>query len=662
MNVTVKDAAATTAKAIDKNQVRSELLEASDAQIDAAVRQSDPMALRGLIYQLTEDEALVDVQTCKQRIFMAEAAIPATPEDAELIFSRASAFLKRYRDEGALPVGPGPLDRLETSLALTAGETLDPNELPMWIEETAIDPWARSLTWPATPPAEALSTFSVAVIGAGMGGLGAAVQLKRAGIPFFVLEKNDDVGGTWFENRYPGARVDTPSRAYTHIFGADFVFDYPFSPQHQNEEYFRWVAETHDLRDKIQFETEVRSMTWSDSEALWIIDAVTPTGPRTWRANGVISATGLLARPNIADFPGEDAFEGPVFHTARWPRDLDHTGKRVAVIGTGATGYQMVSEMARQAEHVVMVQRTPQWVFEVPGYLSEFNPEVTWLDRNLPYHINFMRFRTNWLTGEHVYGEVFNLDPTWVSEDGVSRSAINAEVIAGRKAYIAEKFAGRSDLIEAMTPPHPPFSARPILVDAKYNIYNALMSDKVTLASGSVERITKNGIVVAGQEYETDIIVKATGFRANDLLWPMEITGRNGLTVEQFWAKDGCRAHVAGSTMPGFPNMFILFGPNTNPAQGGGIVNHEEMVTRFALECFAKLILTGKKSVEVSQFAFEQYNEKLDQRERLKIYTDDRAQNFFMNSYRRSSVMCPFGPSELWQMLREQNQGDLIFS
>ncbi|MDP3550766.1 MAG: NAD(P)/FAD-dependent oxidoreductase [Novosphingobium sp.] len=651
-----------SAKAIDQGRVREELLGASDEQIDAAVRTSDAMALRGLIYQLTGDEALASLDTVRQRIFMAEAAIPATAADAEAIFTRAAAFLKRYRDEGALPIGPGPEDRLAKSLALAAGQALNPDELDMWIEETAIDAWARSLVWPATPSPEALNGFSVAVIGAGMGGLGAAVQLQRAGIPFVILEKNDDVGGTWFENRYPGARVDTPSRAYTHIFGADYVFDYPFSPQDQNEDYFRWVADTHDLRRKVEFRTEVRSMTWSESEALWIIEAVTPDGPRTWRANGVISATGLLARPNIAEFPGEEAFKGPIFHTARWPRDLDYTGKRVAVIGTGATGYQMVPEMAREAEHVVMVQRKPQWIFEVPGYLAPLNPEVTWLDRNLPYHINFMRFRTNWLTGEHVYGEVFNLDPAWTSDDGISRSALNADVIAGRKAYITEKFAGRPDLAAAMTPPHPPFSARPILVDAGYNIYDALLGDKVTLASGSVDRITQDGLVVAGQEYAADIIVKATGFRANDLLWPMEITGRDGLTVEQLWAKDGCRAHVAGSTMPGFPNMFVIYGPNTNPAQGGGIVNHEEMVTRFALECFANLILTGQKSVEVSQIAFDAYNAKLDQRERLKIYTDDRAQNFFMNNYRRSSVMCPFGPSELWKMLREQNQGDMIFS
>jgi 4-hydroxyacetophenone monooxygenase len=645
---------------LNAGAVRSELLAASDEQIDSAVKETDPMALRGLIYQLTGNDELLNVQINKQRVFMAEAAVPATAADVALIQKLASDFLKNYRDSGAGAIDSGPMERLPRSLALAAGEDIPTEEIPMWIEETALNPWARGLVWPSKPCAEQLETFTVAVIGAGMGGLNAAVQLQQAGISFFVIEKNDEVGGTWYENQYPGARVDTPSRAYTHIFGAEFVFDFPFSPQSQNQAYFEWVADHHALRDSIQFNTEVQSMTWDEGESLWIIEATGPDGPKTYKANGVICASGLLSRPNIPDFPGESAFAGQIFHTARWPKDLDYEGKKIAVIGTGATGYQLIPELARKAGHVHVVQRKPQWVIDVPGYLSALNPHVTWLDRNLPFHINFMRFRTNWLTGEHVYGEVFNIDPDW--QGPVGRSALNAEVIADRTHYIRSKFADRADLIEKMIPPHPPFSARPILVDSEYSIYDALLQDNVTLLTAGVERLTETGLVSGGVEYDADIIVKATGFRANDMLWPMEIIGQNGQTVEQFWAKDGCRAYVSGSIMPGFPNMFILYGPNTNPAQGGGIVNHEEMVTRFALECFAQLILNGKKSVNVSYTAFQQYNELLDEREKLKIYTDNRAQAYFMNKYERSSIMCPFGPSELWRMLKSSGNDDLIFA
>ena len=639
--------------------VRAELLAASDAEIEEAVLYSDPMSLRGLIYQLTGDEELAAVRTVKNRVFLAEAWNLATDDDVKLVQRKAADFLKAYRDAGAAPIGPGPMDRLPRSLALAAGDPLPSDELGMWIEETAIDPWSRGLRWPAQPTAEQLAGFTVIVVGAGMGGLNAAVQLRHAGIDFIVLEKNANVGGTWFENRYPGARVDTPSRAYTHIFGADFVFDHPFSPQADNERYFNWVADHFDVRKDIRFDTEVSSMHWDEEARLWRIAARDAHGECRYTANAVICASGLLARPNLPELPGMGDFKGPSFHTARWPADLDVADKTVAVIGTGATGYQLVPELAKIAKQVTLFQRKPQWLFPVAGYLHPLPDQVTWLDRNLPYHINFLRFRTNWLTGEHVYGDVFTLDPEW--QDAHSRSALNHEIRDGRIAYIREKFAGRPDLVEKMIPPHPPFSARPILVDADYNIYDALLRDNVDLVSSGVERITPTGVVAGGAEHAADVVVYATGFKANDLLWPMEIVGRDGLTVEQFWAKDGCRAYVAGSMMPGFPNFFILYGPNTNPAHGGGIINHEEMVTRFALDAIAHMILEGDRTVEVKRDAFDRYNAHLDTREALKIYTDSRAQNFFMNQHARSSVMCPFGPAEMWRMFRDQSADDLSY-
>jgi 4-hydroxyacetophenone monooxygenase len=626
------------------------LLQATDAQIDEAVKFGDPLTLRGLIYQLTGDETLARVPVRSERFFFADAMTPATEADVALIQAKTAAFLKSYRDSGAGPIDIGPKQRLPRSLELAAGEPIAPHELDMWLEETGLDPWARGLSWQKPPPAARLEAFKVVVIGAGLGGIAAAVQLKRAGIAYAVLEKNSGVGGTWFENRYPGARVDTPSRAYTHIFGADFVFESPFSPQADNERYFNWAADHFGIRGDIRFNTEVKSALWHEPSKLWRITSVGPEGESVTEANAVICATGLLARPNVPAIEGMEEFRGPLFHTARWPADLDVAGKHVAVVGTGATGYQLVPELARLAGRVTLFQRKPQWVFPLPGYLHQLPPQVLWLDRNLPFHLNFMRFRTNWLTGEKVYTPIFTLDPDW--KDPHSRSALNASIRNERIAYIREKFKDRPDLTERMIPPHPPFSARPILVDAHYNIYDALLRDNVSLVSGGIERITGNGVVSGGREYQADIIVMATGFRANDLLWPMEIQGRDGVRVQDLWSHDGARAYVSGSMMPGFPNFFMLYGPNTNPSAGGGIVNSEEMVTRFALECIEMLIMENKRTIEPTSEAFARYNRELDAREALKIYTDPRAQNFFMNRYQRSSVMLPFSPSELWNKLR----------
>ena len=223
---------------------------------------------------------------------------------------RAAAFLKAYRDEGAGDLDSGPADRLQHSLGLCAGEEIRDAELDMWLETLAVDPWARSYTWSAEPSADQLAGFSVAVIGAGMGGLNAAVQLKHAGIPFTVLEKNAGVGGTWFENRYPGVRVDSPSRTYTHTYGVDFPFPNPFCPQSENEKYFNWVADTFDLRRDIQFDTEVTSAVWDEDASVWEIRAEHPDGPRTWKVNAVISCVGFLARPNVPPIAGMEISPG----------------------------------------------------------------------------------------------------------------------------------------------------------------------------------------------------------------------------------------------------------------------------------------------------------------------------------------------------------------
>ena len=256
----------------------------------------------------------------------------------------------------------------------------------LYLEELSLDPWARGLEWKTPPPPERLEAFNVIVIGGGLGGLNAAIQLKRAGIPFTVIEKNADVGGTWYENRYPGCRVDTQSRSYTNLFGVDYSYPYSHCPASENERYFHWVADTFELRDDILFETEVRSLAWDEASSEWQVSIDGPDGERVLRANGVITAVGFLNRPKLPDIDGMSDFRGPSFHSARWPSGLEVKGKRFAVIGTGASGYQMIPELALEAEHVVIFQRTPQWLMPTPGYRTPYPPQVNWLDRNLPFY------------------------------------------------------------------------------------------------------------------------------------------------------------------------------------------------------------------------------------------------------------------------------------
>jgi 4-hydroxyacetophenone monooxygenase len=630
---------------------RDELLDATDEAIEDALHYVDPMVLRGLVYQLTGDETVAATKAVSTIVGFGEIKALANPADAAFLRAKAADLLKSYRDSGADDVAIGPADRLPRSLSLTAGEDIAAAETDLWLEQLALDPWARALKWPAAARADQREGFLVVVIGAGAGGLGAAVQLKRADIPFVVLEKNPGVGGTWYENRYPGARVDSPSRMYTHIFGAHFDYPNPYCPQAHNERYFNWVADNFGIRDNIEFDTEVKTVIWDDDANVWEIEAVGLDGPRSWRANAVMTSVGFLSRPNLPEIEGMETFNGLAFHTARWPADLDLTGKRVAVIGSGCTSYQLVPELANLAGQTYVFQRTPSWCFDVPGYLAPYPPQVKWLDRNFPYLLNFTRFRLSWLYGPDGLGAAFTADPTF--EDEHARSAVNKRARDQRLKFMQRKFADRPDLLEKMIPVAPPFSSRPVLVDSDYSVYDALMRDNVTLVSEAIERITPEGLEVAdGTEYPVDVIVFATGFKANDFLWPMEIRGRDGQRVEQLWEKDGARAYL-GAMLPGFPNFFMLYGPNTNATGGLGIFEFEEMITRFALECLAHLIVNDHRTVEVTTDAYWRYNNELDRLEASKIYRDPRAHNYYQNEHGRSPGNSPFDIRDMWAWLRK---------
>jgi 4-hydroxyacetophenone monooxygenase len=490
----------------------------------------------------------------------------------------------------------------------------------------------------------------VAVIGAGMGGLNVALQLKRAGIPFTVLEKNAGVGGTWYENRYPGARVDTASRSYSHIYGVRFPKPNPFCPAAENEKYLNWLADHFDLRGHIQCDTEVRSLIWDEAAGEWEIAADGPEGLRSLRANVVISCVGFLSRPNVPTFKGQVSFTGPVFHTARWPSDVDVTGKRVALIGSGCSGYQLVPELAKMTSHTVLFQRTPSWIFDVEGYLAPYPDQVVWLDAHFPYYSNFARFRTSWLQGPESLQVLFAIDPDF--EDPHAVSPINKRIRDQRVEYLASKLPGRPDLVEKMIPINPPLSSRPVLVDRDYNVCDVIINGDVTLVSDEIDELTPVGVrTVDGTEHAVDAIVLATGFKANDFLWPMDVVGRAGRTIEQVWEKDGARAYL-GTMVPGFPNFFMVYGPNTNPTGGLGVAHMEETITKFILECIAHLILEGRKSVDVSEDAFWRYNHELDRAESRKVYRDSRATNYFKNEFGRSAGNQPFDARLFWSWLR----------
>ncbi|WP_208103596.1 NAD(P)/FAD-dependent oxidoreductase [Mycolicibacterium sp. CBMA 226] len=618
------------------------LLQATDQDIENALVYADTMVLRGLLYQLTGDEDILRTEVTATRSGFLEVQALAHPEDGATLRKKAAELAKSLRDRQQTSLDFGPRERLQSSLELTAGQTIPERDVAMWTEELGLDPEARGLKWPTTPSPDQLQDFEVLVIGAGMSGLNAAIQLKNAGIAYSIVEKNADLGGTWQENRYPGARVDTPSRGYCHVYGADFIYPYPFSPQSDNLRYLQWIAERFGVQDTIEFRTEVTSLIWHDDVSLWEASLVGPNGPEVRRYNAVISAVGFLSRPNIPTLPGQGEFQGEIVHTATWRDDLDIAGKRVAIIGSGCSGYQALAEIAKSASHTYLFQREPSWVYETAGYLSPYPSEINWLERNFPYYRNFLRFRSMWMFGPETLGRVFLKDRSF-------NDAIREE----RLAFMQKKFANRPDLMTKMLPSTPPMTSRPVLVDENWSVYDVLVQENSDLVTENIEKLTANGILdVTGTEHAVDVIVLATGFRANDFLFPMDIRGKGGMTLSELWSKDGARAYL-GTMLPGFPNLFTLYGPNINSAGGGGNPAIQESQTRFILNSLAHLVLHDLSRVEVTDEAYAQYNNELDDAEAAKIYVGSDAKNYYMNEYGRSAANCPFDIRKMWEWLRD---------
>jgi 4-hydroxyacetophenone monooxygenase len=622
----------------------SELKAATDAEIEDAVTYADPVVLRALLYQLTEDPELVEMETRRVLMGYLERPVMADDEDVALIRRKAADFLKSCRDKGLTTMDLGPRARLRKSLELLRSAEISDDALTQYSEEMGLDPWSRALKWRSTPDPERLANFRVVVIGAGMGGLNAAMQLQRAGIPFTVLEKNAGVGGTWHENRYPGARVDTLSRMYTHTFGVDFPYPYAFCPWTENQKYFDWVADHFDVRRHIQFEKEVRAITWDETSSEWEVRYVEKSGEeKILRANAVFTAVGFLNRARLPDIEGRETFRGGSWHTSRWPEGVDLNGKRVAVIGTGCSGYQMIPELALEVKELTVFQRTPQWIFPYRGYRSRFPPQVNWLDRNLPFYTNFLR-----LGGgvDKSFIEVTTIDPDF--DDPYAISAGNKRAWDVAVGFLKQKIADPK-LVEAMIPPHPPWSARPVAVDPEYSVLDALQKEHVTLVTEGIRRITPSGIETKdGRQIDVDIIVYATGFHATEYLFPMTVTGRDGLTTQALWADEGARAY-RGCMIPGFPNLWTIYGPNTNA--GLPAASFHEMVVYYALQCIEKLILEGKSTVEVLSEPYLEYNRIIDEGNKTRSWADPRAANYYWTKYGRSATQNPFTGQQMWSYL-----------
>lgn len=625
-----------------------------DAFLAGALEHASVATLMMAIIHLTGDASLLAGPIRPQKPLPGEHDGGLSDADRATVRALALAALRDYRDRGCTLPPPPPPETVRAMMSFMVGDEVGDEYVPMFLEEMALASGdARDIDWSAAP-AERRAAFRVAIIGAGMSGLLAAIRLARAGIPYVVIEKNDAVGGTWLENSYPGCRVDVANHFYSYSFAPNHDWPEFFSRRDELRQYFEDCATTYGVRAHIRFATEVAALRWDDDAARWTLRLRRRDGgEETLVANAVISAVGALNRPRLPDIPGRETFAGPAFHSARWQHQHDLRGKRVAVIGTGASAFQLGPEVAKVASRLLVFQRSPPWMVPNPRYHARVSAAKQWLLHHVPFYARWYRFLL-FYPGSDGLMPSLEVDPEWPHPER-SVNAMNDVMREYFTQSMREQIGDDPALLAKVVPTYPPFIKRMLQDDGTW--LATLKRDNVDLVTEPIVAITPRGVRCAGgAEHAVDVIVYATGFHANRFLWPMTITGRGGADLRQLWGEEP-RAYL-GITVPGFPNFFCLYGPGTNLAHAGSIIFHSECQVRYVTACLAALLAGGGAAMECRREVYDAYAARFDARHATMIWSHPGADSWYKNRDGRVLTTSPWRLVDYWTWTREANPAD----
>ena len=601
---------------------------ADDASLRTALEQADLRVLLAVLVHLTGDRRWLEppYRPVRDVRLIADPAAGLPPAvQAEV---RAAAF-ELLREGAPSPVIDEPDEDLFVEMmSVCLGEEVPREYVPMMLHEMGF----RGSTLEPLEPNPPRAGLSAIVVGAGISGVAAAARLGQLGIPYVVYEKNEELGGTWLENTYPDCGVDTPNHFYCYSFAPDPDWDHYFSRREEIHGYLLRCAEQFGVREQIRFGTRVIGAWWDEKANEWIVDLVSASGVARVRASILISAVGQLNRPRIPEIPGLEDFGGQWFHSARWPENLDLRGKRVAVVGAGASAMQLVPPVAEEAESLVVLQRSKQWVRPIDQYRAEVTDGIKWLMRNVPFYLRWYRLALSWRYGDGLH-RTLKRDPSWEHPDrSVNRT--NDRHRGELVAYYEEQLRGREDLLPKLVPGYPPYAKR-MLIDNGW--FAALRRDNVELVTEPIARMTEDAIVTAdGERYEVDVVIFATGFHAIEFLADIDVRGRGGRRLADRWGEDDARAYL-GVTVPEFPNLFLLYGPNTNLAHGGSIIFHAECQVRYLVSLLRELVAEGGKSAEVREDVHDDYNNRVDAAHEELVWTHPGVDTWYRNRAGRVS-------------------------
>jgi 4-hydroxyacetophenone monooxygenase len=618
----------------------------SDDEIRAHLADAEIQSLLPALAYATGDLSLLRDDLRPDPLMVSLPGGGFTDEQAAAVRELALQALVRFRDGGCRPTPvPSDEDVLRIMEHAVGGTDTDMTPyLPLLEEELAHrGEDRRAPTWHRDEVAPGAG-FRVVIVGAGMSGLLAGHRLAQAGVDFVIVDKNDDVGGTWYENSYPGCRVDNPNHNYSYSFAQRHDWPFHYSTQPVLHRYFGDCADAFGLRDRIRLRTEVLEATWSEDDQRWAVTVRGADGAEeVLEADAVISAVGQLNRPHYPEIPGLGTFAGPAFHSARWRHDVDLAGKRVAVIGTGASAMQLIPEIAPVAEELLVFQRTPAWMVPTPDYHDAVPGGLTWLYNHVPAYSEFNRFCIFWKMGDGALANV-TVDPDWDQPGSVG--PMNAMVQMLFTEYLKMEFGDRPDLLDVVVPAYPPGAKRMIRDNGVWA--RTLKRDDVQLITQGIREITPTGVVTAdGVAVDVDVIIYGTGFTASQFLTPMRVTGRDGVDLHDHWQGEA-RAYL-GVTVPGFPNLFCLYGPNTNIVINGSIVYFSECGVRYILGLIEMALARGHRAVDVRKDVHDEFNAAVDAENRRMAWGVSEVNSWYKNASGRVSQNWPFTLLDYWQ-------------
>lgn len=457
-----------------------------------------------------------------------------------------------------------------------------------------------------------------AIIGAGFSGIGAGIRLRRAGQrDFIVLERSPDVGGTWWDNTYPGCRCDVPSNLYSYSFLPNPEWPETFSPRAEIQAYLRRCAEQEGLLEHIRFGVALERAEWNEEAGAWCLT----TSDGVLLAERLVTGTGGLVEPRLPEIEGLDRFAGPIVHTARWDHTLDLEGKRIGVIGTGSSSIQVVPELARVAGALTVFQRTPAWV------LPHVNRRTTKLERTLFRRAPLLQRADRAFTT--AYMELMNVVMT-------RRPGLLAGAERLGRWHLGRQLPDNPELHEALTPDYR-LGCKRITLSNRY--LRSFAKAHVSLVTDGIARADERGLVTHdGTVHELDVLILGTGFQVTEMPAAARVVGRDGRTLRDVW--EGAPEAYLGTTVAGFPNLFTLLGPNTGLG-AGSIVTMIEAQLDYAVACLAAMDDGDLRTIEPRPEVQEAFNARVQERSDGTVWLSGGCQSWYLSDDGRNVTLWP---------------------